>query len=271
MGAGWHPHFFTCDPEQKRIEIEGLEPIIPELRLNERQALFRQLDGHFTRVLKSQEMASMDRMQREAFELIRESSLRGALDMEREPASRRDKYGRGKFGQSLLLARRLIESGVRLAQVNWPREPGDSTKGNPVWDTHTANAERCRDYLCPQFDTGFAALLEDLRERGMLDETLVVVMGEFGRSPRINENGGRDHWGSVFSVALAGGGVPGGLIIGASDREGGQVQDRPVRPPDLAATILHLLGIDPLTEFHDSLQRPRAAVDGGTILRELAG
>ena len=271
MGSAWHPHVFTCEPEKQRIEIEGLDPIISELRLNERQTLYQQLDGHFTRSLKSSEVASMDRMQREAFELIRESSLRGALEMDREPVARRDKYGRGKFGQSLLLARRLIESGVRLVQVNWPREPGDTTKGNPLWDTHTANAERCRDVLCPQFDTGFAALLEDLQERGMLDETLVVVMGEFGRSPRINEGGGRDHWGAVFSVALAGAGVPGGQIIGASDRQGGQVQDRPVRPSDLAASMLHLLGIDPLTEFQDSLQRPRAAIDGGTILRELVG
>lgn len=271
MGAAWHPHFFTCDPQQPRIEIEGLDPLVPELRLNDRQKLLEQVDRHFTAALHSPDIAASRHMEHQAFDLIRGSSLRAALAMDRESGGTRDRYGRGKFGQSLLLARRLIESGVRLVQVNWPREPGDSTSGNPLWDTHSANAARCRDVLCPQFDTGFSALLGDLEERGLLAETLVVAMGEFGRSPRINDAGGRDHWGSVFSVALAGAGIPGGTVVGASDRHGGTPQARPIAPPDLAATIFHLLGIPPGEIFYDSLQRPRVAVDDGTVIRELAG
>jgi uncharacterized protein (DUF1501 family) len=156
-------------------------------------------------------------------------------------------------------------------QVNWPREGDQEVKGSPVWDTHADNAGRVRDVLCPQFDRTFATLVSDLDQRGLLDETLVVAMGEFGRTPKHNANGGRDHWGSVFSVVLAGAGIGGGQIVGASDRDGAFPDDRPVRPPDLAATILHLLGIDPAAEFLDSLQRPRRLTDNGTALKELVG
>jgi hypothetical protein len=183
----------------------------------------------------------------------------------------RDRYGRTKFGQSVLLARRLVESGVRLVQVNWPREPGDQMTGNPVWDTHKHNASRVKNVLCPQFDQTFSALVSDLEERGLLHETLVVATGEVGRSPRINPEGGRDHWGNCFSLAVAGAGIRGGQVIGASDRIGGQPDTRPLRPPDLAATILHLLGISPDAEFLDPLNRPRVVTQGGTVISELAG
>ena len=130
---------------------------------------------------------------------------------------------------------------------------------------------RVRDVLCPQFDRTFATFIADMQTRGLLDETLVVVMGEFGRSPKINAVGGRDHWGSCFSVALAGAGIGGGQVIGASDRIGAYPADRPVTPPDLAATIFHLLGIDPAGEFIDPLGRPRRITDNGNALRELVG
>jgi arylsulfatase A-like enzyme len=167
------------------------------------------------------------------------------------------------------MARRLVEAGVRLVQVNWSRESDEST-GSPMWDTHSNNAQRLRDVLCPRFDQAYSALLDDLAERGLLEETLVVVMSEFGRSPRINSAGGRDHWGNVFSVALAGAGID-GQVIGASDKLGGEPADRPVRPPELAATIFHLLGIDPRREFLDPLQRPRAVTNGGIPLVEVVG
>jgi arylsulfatase A-like enzyme len=158
-----------------------------------------------------------------------------------------------------------------LVQVNWPREPGDFNQGSPLWDTHQRNGPRVRDVLAPQFDVAYSALIEDLQSRGLLDETLVVVMGEFGRSPTINKSGGRDHWGNVFSVAMAGAGIAGGQIIGASDKIGAFPADRPVRPPDLAATMFHLLGIRPNHEFLDPIQRPRPVTDSGTPLRELVG
>ena len=273
MGAAWHPHILRCDPSQERIEIEGLTAAagVTELRLDDRHALLGQVDRMLHRGLRSPAIAEMNRFQQEAFDLLHAGATREALEIEREPAASRDRYGRGKFGQSVLLGRRLIEAGVRLVQVNWPREPGDTAAGNPLWDTHQDNAGRLKNVLCPQFDTAYSALLDDLEARGLLDETLVVVMGEFGRTPTINSAGGRDHWGSVFSVALAGAGVPGGGVIGASDARGGMPADRPVRPPDLAATIFQLLGISPDHEFRDPFDRPLQVVSGGQALREIVG
>ncbi len=273
MGAAWHPHILRCDPSQERIEIEGLTAAagMTELRLDDRHALLGQVDRMLDRGLRSPAIAEMNRFQQEAFDLLHAGATREALEIEREPAASRDRYGRGKFGQSVLLGRRLIEAGVRLVQVNWPREPGDTAAGNPLWDTHQDNAGRLKNVLCPQFDTAYSALLDDLEARGLLDETLVVVMGEFGRTPTINSAGGRDHWGSVFSVALAGAGVPGGGVIGASDARGGMPADRPVRPPDLAATIFQLLGISPDHEFRDPFDRPLQVVSGGQALREIVG
>ncbi len=164
-----------------------------------------------------------------------------------------------------------MESGTRLVQVNWPREGKAEVAGSPLWDTHASNASRVRDVLCPQFDRSFATLIEDLASRGLLDETLVVAMGEFGRSPKINPVGGRDHWGACFSLALAGAGVPGGQLIGSSDRIGAYPDSRPVRPRDLSATLFHLLGVSPNAEFLDALGRPRPVTDGGVALREIIG
>ena len=273
MGAAWHPHILRCDPSQERIEIEGLTAAagVTELRLDDRHALLGQVDRMLHRGLRSPAIAEMNRFQQEAFDLLHAGATREALEIEREPAASRDRYGRGKFGQSVLLGRRLIEAGVRLVQVNWPREPGDTAAGNPLWDTHQDNAGRLKNVLCPQFDAAYSALLDDLEDRGLLDETLVVVMGEFGRTPTINSAGGRDHWGSVFSVALAGAGVPGGGVIGSSDDRGGMPADRPVRPPDLAATIFQLLGISPDHEFRDPFDRPLSVVSGGRPLREIVG
>jgi hypothetical protein len=273
MGPAWHPHVLKCDPTQARLHIEGLSrpEEVSEVRLQERTDLLEQMNAAFHRQVQGPGLVDFDRMQRKAFELLHSEKSREAFQIHREPDALRDRYGRHKFGQSALLARRLVEAGVRLVQVNWPREQGDTGIGNPLWDTHSKNAERVRDVLCPQFDRTYATLLEDLHERGLLDETLVVVMGEFGRSPKINASGGRDHWGQVFSVALAGAGIVGGQVIGSSDRIGGTPESRPVRPPDLAATMFHLLGVNPGGEFIDPLGRPRMITDAGVALRELVG
>jgi hypothetical protein len=158
---------------------------------------------------------------------------------------------------------------VRLVHVNWPRDPGDSAVDNPLWDTHAQNADRLQDSLCPMFDVSFDALLTDLAERGLLSETLVVVVGEFGRTPRINKQGGRDHWGHVFSMALAGAGIRGAQAIGASDRNGAYPVTDPVRGGDLTATIFHLLGIDPNGMFRDKANRPHPVTKGEPILAAL--
>lgn len=271
MGPLWHPHLVRCDPTAERIDIEGMTSGISHLRLDERRDLLSQFDTSFRHQVLSPAITEMDHLQQKAFEIIHSSSSQRAFALDQESGALRDQYGRHKFGQSVLLARRLVESGVRLVQVNWPREPGDTNAGSPLWDTHQNNGERVKDVLCPQFDRTFATFITDLKQRGLLDETLVVVMGEFGRSPKINANGGRDHWGNVFSVVMAGAGVPGGQIIGASDAIGAVPADRPVRPAQLAATIYHLLGIPPNKEFIDPVQRPRTVTDSGMPLVEIVG
>lgn len=273
MGAVHHPFLLRCDPSAEPFEIDGmrLPNGVDELRMNARAGLLGDLDRRFQELASSDGVKGFDRVQSQAFAMMRHSASRVAFELQREPAMLRDRYGRHKFGQSLLLARRLIESGVRLVQVNWPRETGDTTIGNPVWDTHQKNAERCRDTLCPTFDRSFATLIEDLEGRGLLSETLVVVLGEFGRSPKINPDGGRDHWGHCFSIAMAGAGTPSGLVLGSSDREGGYPLERPIRPEDLSATILHRLGIPANAEFTDLLGRQRAVTNAGIPVPELLG
>src|SRR5262249_35588238 len=203
----------------------------------------------------------------QAFDLLRSHKARKAFDLNQEPAPLRDRYGRTRFGQSVLLARRLVEAGVSLVQVNWTRTAEDK-KENPGWDTHTKNAERLRTALMPPMDQAYSALLQDLAERGMLEQTLVIWMGEFGRTPKINRSGGRDHWGHVFSLALSGGGVRGGQVQGASDRIGAQPKEGRVQPQDLTATIFHCLGIDPQTEIRDPLGRP-LHITKGEVMRHI--
>jgi hypothetical protein len=203
-----------------------------------------------------------DRYSRDAYDLLSSGRAREAFDLGREPDKLRDRYGRYTWGQSVLLARRLVEAGVRLVHVNWAREPGDSAVDNPMWDTHAQNADRLQDALCPQFDVTFSALLDDLDARGLLAETLVVAIGEFGRTPRINAQGGRDHWGDVFSFVMAGAGVSGGQVFGSSDRNGARPATDPVRPHDLTATVFHVLGIDHRGTFPDKLDRPQPLTRG---------
>lgn len=205
-----------------------------------------------------------------AFQLIASEEAKQAFAMEQESAQVRRRYGNKRIGQSCLLARRLVERGVSFVTVN-----------DRGWDTHNDLYTRLKEGytgakvgvgLVPSLDLALSALLDDLRDRRMLDETLVVVMGEFGRTPKLNTQGGRDHWPRVFSVLLAGGGVAGGQVIGASDAVGEGPQDRPVRPEDLAATIYSLLGIDPQTELHTADGRPvRLTPHDAQVVHELLG
>ena len=273
MGPTWNPLLMRCDPTKLPMQIEGLtrQSSVSDLRLEDRRHLLGQMDAHFRAGVGSGAVSALDHAHQKAFDLLHANTSRKAFELEQEPAALRAAYGQHKFGQSALLARRLVEAGTRLVQVNWPREGKDEVAGSPLWDTHAKNSSRVRDVLCPQFDRTFATLVEDLSDRGLLDETLVIAMGEFGRSPKINAAGGRDHWGSCFSLAMAGAGVPGGQVVGSSDRIGGFPDSRPIRPRDLTATIFHLLGISPSAEFVDSLGRPRPVTDGGTPIREIAG
>ena len=271
MGRGWDPQVFQCDPSRPRYQIDtlGLGEELSAGRLARRRELLSHLSGHFGGGGKSPLVATFARHIQQAFEVLMSGPARTAFDLSQEEDRLRDLYGRNHFGQSLLLARRLVETGVRFVQVNWPREPGDLSVGNPVWDTHFDNAGRCRDTLCPPFDLGFSTLISDLETRGLLDETLVVVLGDFGRTPKINQNGGRDHWGPVMSGLLAGAGIATGQVVGASDRNGAYPTDRRIQPEELAATLFHLLGIDPHTHI-EVAGRP-FQISTGEIVAEVLG
>ncbi len=272
LGRVWEPERFVGDPASPAYRIEGLDPTgdLTPARLNRRRSLLGQIDTHLRNVERGGAIEAWDRLSQHAFDLVTSGAARSAFDLRREPDVVRDRYGRYSWGQSVLLGRRLIEAGVRLVHVNWVREPGDSAVDNPMWDTHAQNADRLQDCLCPQFDVTFTALLDDLQQRGLLDETLVVAIGEFGRTPRINRLGGRDHWGRVFSFALAGAGISGGQVLGASDRLGGDPALDAMRPHDLVATIYYLLGIDPQALFYDKNNRPHF-ISRGEPLHRLLG
>jgi hypothetical protein len=267
LGKQWEPERFVGDPAAPRYHIEGLDlgGDLTRVRVDRRRDLLAQLDRHLRHAGRADAVEAWDRLSQNAFDLVTSGAARTAFDLDREPAKVRDRYGRFTWGQSVLLARRLIEAGVRLVHVNWAREPGDSAVDNPMWDTHAQNADRLQDFLCPQFDVTFAALMDDLADRGLLEETLVVVIGEFGRTPRINKLGGRDHWGHVFSFALAGAGVRGGQVIGASDKNGAYPATDPITGGDLTATLFHLLGVEPGGTFSDKANRPHPITPGEPI------
>ncbi|MBC7965129.1 MAG: DUF1501 domain-containing protein [Fuerstia sp.] len=266
LGHRWDPEIFKCDPSAPEFRIDDYSPLddVPSNRLAARRDLLQQVDQKIRQPTTTGDQ-ERNQLTQEAFGVLLSGATGGAFSLDEESAKTRDRYGRGKWGQSVLLARRLIEAGVRMAFVNWPREPGDLSAGNPLWDTHSHNNPRMKDVLCPQFDLGFTALIEDLDERGLLDETLVVAIGEMGRTPQFNAQGGRDHWGNVFSFVMAGAGIRGGQVHGESDRTGSYpVSDR-VQPQDLTATILHLLGIGHEAFFPDRFGRPIRATDGEPI------
>ncbi len=271
MGREWDPDRFLGDPAAPDYQVQGLKPSdIPPLRLQQRERLLHQLDRHLAGLEHSTAVRNFDTYRQRAFDLIISGKAREAFAIGKEPAKMRERYGRTRFGQCCLLARRLIEAGVRLVHVQWPREPGDNAVDNPLWDTHAQNAERMEDVLAPTFDVGFTALIQDLEERGLLQETLVVAIGEFGRTPKINANGGRDHWGNVWSFALAGAGISGGQVLGASDRTGGAPARDPFTPGDLTATLFHLLGINGQSSFTDREGRVHKLTPG-TPLYQLLG
>jgi hypothetical protein len=271
LGQLWEPTRFVGDPAAPNYRIEGLDLTgeLTRVRLNGRRNLLTQLDQRLRVAERGGAVEAWDRLSQQAFDLVTSGRARTAFDLRRESPAVRDRYGRYSWGQTVLLARRLVEAGVRLVHVNWVREPGDSAVDNPMWDTHAQNADRLQDVLCPQLDVTFTALLEDLEQRGLLGETLVVAIGEFGRTPRINSLAGRDHWGRVFSFALAGAGIAGGQVFGSSDRIGAFPATDPIRPHDLTATIFYLLGINPQGVFHDRNNRPHLLTQGEPLVRLL--
>jgi hypothetical protein len=267
LGRTADPWLIPCDPSKPGFTVGGLAlpADVSAGRLRGRLSLLQKVNRRLNALDRSASLGGYDSRSRQAIDLLRAGKARRAFELAREPSGLRERYGMNRWGQSVLLARRLVEAGASLVQVNWTRLPGDPTD-SPAWDTHNKNADRLK-LLMPIMDLAYSALLEDLAARGLLDETLVVWMGEFGRTPRINRGGGRDHWGHVFSGALAGGGVRGGQVIGSSDRIGGQPRDGMVRPQDLAATVYHCLGYSGHTEVRDTLGRP-LAISRGNVIRQ---
>jgi hypothetical protein len=254
-----------------RFTVGSAGDIGPELtldRLNTRQSLLEQLDAARAAVDAAGAPRDLDRYRSMAYDLISSPRVHQALDVTREAPAVRESYGQTVFGQAALAARRLVEAGSHFVTVFWD-EYGLAGSG---WDTHWEHYPRMRDELCPGFDRGLAGLIRDLDARGLLDETLVLVMSEHGRTPRLNNarGGGRDHWSEAYSMLLAGGGVGRGRIVGRTDRHASTVTERPVSPKDILATTYHLLGIDPETTLVDRIGRPLPLVAGNVVGELLA-
>jgi hypothetical protein len=233
--------------------ISSLMTAVDGGRLDGRRKLLERMD-HTALLPATAGMRNLDDCSRKACELLSSPATRDAFDLSKEPPRVRELYGPTPFAANCLLARRLVEAGIPMITVY--------SVGNRDWDTHDKNFSSLKDTLLPPMDQGLSALLEDLASRGLLDETLVVWMGDMGRTPRINGNAGRDHWSFCYSILLAGGGIHGGQVYGSSDRTAAYPSTNPVSPADLAATIYHCLGIDPYTQITDQQGRPLVLGDG---------
>ncbi|MFN9719248.1 MAG: DUF1501 domain-containing protein [Planctomycetota bacterium] len=270
LGSSLEPFETKGDPSKSEFIVRDLDlyPEIDEIRLQRRREFLAKFDADQRLIensaVKNPETSNLE----QAFRLVTSKEAKQAFDLSQESDITRTCYGPRMFGQSCLLARRLVERGVPFVTVT-----------NTGWDTHDGlvtplklgyTGAKTGVGLVPTFDLGFAALIADLEERGLLNETLVVAMGEFGRTPKLNTRGGRDHWPRVFSVVMAGGGVQGGHVIGSSDRVGEGPVDQPVTPADLAFSIYSLLGIDPYRELRTSDGRSIAINQGGQMIRGLA-
>jgi hypothetical protein len=246
-------------PAQVRIEAVASDPSVPVLRLTDRGRLLEQVENQCRQFDRNAELEVFDAFHQQAFNLLSSPATGRAFNLAAEPAVVRARYGSTQFGQRCLLARRLAEAGVPIINVHFCHTPEGS------WDTHSRHFSQMRDLLCPIFDQAFSALVEDLDQRGLLSETLVLATAEFGRTPRVNNGGGRDHWPWVYSAALAGGGTRPGNVYGASDRIAAYPTANPHDPRDMAATVYHLLGVAEDSLVHDQTNRPHALIAGGKI------
>ncbi len=264
---GGEPYMgITPDSKFELADVTDTNGDITLDRLDGRRSLLQQLEEACRHHQFGDGGASHDRFRQMAFDLIRSPVVRRALDLQLEPRSLRESYGMTLFGQACLAARRLVEAGSRFVTVFWD-EFGLAGSG---WDTHWNHFARMREELCPGFDRGFAGLLRDLEQRGLMDETLVVCMSEHGRTPKITSGngGGRDHWSQCYSVVLAGGGIKRGSVIGQSDRIAATVTERPISPKDILATIYHLLGINLEAHLTDRTGRPVPLVHKASVIQE---
>lgn len=268
MGRQFDPWLLTCDPSKAEFDIpdlrfpQGIDPT----RMDARRNLLKSLNQQRRLLDEFAATRNFSQHSQQAFDMLTKQSARDAFRLADEGDKMRNRYGRDRFGQSCLLARRLLEAGSTLVQVNWTRVAGKANNG--TWDTHATHCAALKDFLMPMMDRTFSALIGDLSDRGMLDETLVVWIGEFGHTPKINGRAGRDHWGNCFSVAMAGGGIKGGAIHGQSDKHAAFPVSGKVEPQDITATIFHCLGFAPETLIQDNVGRP-FPISRGRVIREI--
>ncbi len=267
LGPRHDPWQISRDPNAPDFRVDSLRLAagLEIDRLDDRRALLAQVNGQQRALAELAESRRLSDQQRQAFTILTSGKLAQAFEMEREPAAVRERYGRHAFGQSLLLARRLVQAGVPVVQANMGRVQN--------WDTHGNNFVRLKNELLPPLDRGVAALLDDLSATGLLDDTLVLLLGEFGRTPKIvgqakSRNAGRDHWAGCFFGLFAGAGVRGGQVIGKSDKIGAYPSSTPYAPDDVGATVYHVLGIDPASEVRDRQDRP-TQLNRGSVIQPL--
>lgn len=263
LGASYGPFVIEADPAAPEFAVRDitLPTSITSDRNARRQAALRELNA-IERGVESagRQIADLDQFYQKAYSLMTSQQAKEAFDITREPESLREEYGMTSIGQCCLLARRMVEAGCRFVGIE-----------NGHWDTHRKNTWSLRELLCPAFDQAVPALVRDLTDRGLLEKTLLVITTEFGRTPRINPLAGRDHWPNAFSIVMAGAGIQGGQVIGATDRIGGEVTDRPITAADMSATILHALGINHEAVLQTPLGRPVEIANGGRPVYELFG
>jgi len=276
LGKAHDPLFFTQDPNDSNFSLPELSlPADLSLeRLESRRELQKLIDQQSRLLEFSSAAQGLDAYYEKALAMLNSPRLRKAFDLASEPQKVRDAYGRTTYGQGCLLARRLVEAGTKFVTVYFSSNIGGQNTESGGWDTHGFNNTRMYSiipkYHLPITDQTLPALLNDLEERGLLDDTLVLWVGEFGRTPKINENASRDHWPQCYTALLAGGGVKRGFTYGASDKTASLPSENPVRPDDLAATIYYLLGIDPHTEVYGVGDRPLVIADGKPVTAVIA-
>jgi len=272
VGKAHDPFALMADPSRPNFRVPDLLPPdqITVARLDRRRKLREIVEGAARQFEASEDARLLDDNFHAAYRLMTSVQAREAFDLSKEPQAVRERYGMNRFGQCCLLARRLVENGVRFVTINTFL----TVFGETTWDIHGSkpftSIEGMKDVVCPMYDQAYSALIEDLHARGLLDDTLVTGLAEFGRTPKVNPAGGRDHWPQCFSVTFAGGGVKGGRVVGASDSFGGFPAERPVKPGDIVATIFHSLGLDHTSHLPGPAGRPFALTDFGTEpIREL--